>query len=64
MQIDNSRFFIHKLDASCFNNLKKVCKYQVETSLIFINLLQLVDNLQQAGKIHNLQQVSVAILAV
>ena len=35
--------FIHKLE---------VCKYQVAT-----DLLQLLDNLLQAGKIHNLQQV-------
>ena len=33
--------FIHKLDANCFNNLWQVCKYQVDTSLIFTDLLQL-----------------------
>ena len=33
--------FIHKLDASCFNNLQQVCKYQVAASLIFTDLLQL-----------------------
>ena len=52
--------FIHKLDASWLSNLQQVCKYQVATSLIFTDVLQLVDNLQQAGKIHkfrNLQQV-------
>ena len=30
-----SRICIHKLDASCFNNLQQVCKYQVASSLIF-----------------------------
>ena len=64
-----SRLFIHKFDASCFNNLQQVCKninlQQVWFSQICCNLmnstdlLQLVDNLQQAGKIHNLQQVCV-----
>ena len=32
---DLSRLVIHKLDASCFNNLQQVNKYQVATSLIF-----------------------------
>ena len=63
---DLSRLVVHKLAASCYNNLQKVCKYQVAASLILqtccnlmksTDLLQLVDNLQQVGKIHNLQQV-------
>ena len=63
---DLSRLVVHKLAASCYNNLQQVCKYQVAASLILqtccnlmksTDLLQLVDNLQQVGKIHNLQQV-------
>ena len=34
-----------------------VCKYQVSTSLIFTDLLQPVEHLQQSGKIHNLQEI-------
>ena len=60
-----ARIFIHKLDAGCFNNLRQVCiiKLQVWFSQTCCNvmnstdLLQLVDNLHQAGKILNLQQV-------
>ena len=61
-----SRLFIQKFDASCFNNLKQVCKYQLATSLIFTDLLQLDEvnrlagicwQLKQAGKIHYLHQV-------
>ena len=33
------RLFIHKFDASCWNNLRRVCKYQVEARLI-ADLLQ------------------------
>ena len=35
-----SRLFIHKLDASCFNNLQQVCKYKRATNQIFTDLLQ------------------------
>ncbi len=51
------------IDASCFINLQQVCKYQVAASLMFTDLMkstgliQLVGNLHQAGKIHNLHQV-------
>ena len=44
--------------------LQQVRKLQVATSLILTFLLQLVDKLQQAGKIDNLQQVCGAFLAV
>ena len=60
----------NKLAARCEQACCKftviVCKYQVSTSLIFTdllqpfehsNLLQLVDNLQQSGKIRNLQEI-------
>ena len=54
-----SGLFIHRLDASCFDNSHQVCKYHVETSLIFTGLLQLdeVTDLLQAGIFYNLQQV-------
>ena len=35
------KHFIHKLQSSCFNNFQRVCKYQVGTSLIFTDLMQL-----------------------
>ena len=38
---DLSRLVIHKLVASCYNNLHQVCKYQVAASLIFTDLRQL-----------------------
>ena len=44
-----SRRFIYKLDAS---RSQTCCNLMNST-----DLLQLVDNLQQAGKIHNLQQI-------
>ena len=36
-----SRLFIHKLNASCFNNLQQAWKYQISSSLTFTNLIQL-----------------------
>ena len=35
------KILFHKLDPSCFNNLRQVCKYQVASSLISTNLMQL-----------------------
>ena len=60
------RLFIHKLEASCFIICSKSANIKLQQVLFsqtfcnFMNstdLLQLVDNLQQASKIHNLQQV-------
>ena len=38
---DLSRLVIHKLDASCFNNLQQVSKYQVAASLIFATCISI-----------------------
>ena len=37
-----SRLFTQKLDASCFNNLQRVSKYEVASSLIFTDSMQLM----------------------
>ena len=34
-------FYPQAVDAGCFNNLQQVCKYQVVSSLIFTDLMQL-----------------------
>ena len=39
------KLFVHKFDASRFNNLQQACKYQVVSSLIFMDLVQLDDKL-------------------
>ena len=41
MQVDLQDLFFNKLDASCDNNMQQVCKYQVASSLIFTDLMQL-----------------------
>ena len=53
---------VNRFDASCFNNLQQVCKYQVASSLISTDSTQLNeangliqdDELAPAGKIHSL----------
>jgi hypothetical protein len=54
LQIDICRF-----DTSSFINVHQVCKFQQACCKLMTStsLLQLVDNLQHAGKIRNLQQV-------